>query len=170
MNNFFKLLKGGKYKIIEGGSVENKRYVTLISDNGVELNIAFLPDEQKVLDSFLYVKSLNKFFRWIEPDYINEYKDICFKNNIDPRIASNNTNYIDCDIFDDYLEKVEASFNTGTCDDTVLMNIELTEDEKKFFISMLKPGQTIEDLFVFWLEKIAKEYSQKMEKIGRAHV
>lgn len=138
MNMFESLLKAGHYKIISGSEYlwqsfgENARYLDLenkLPNTEFEnyLTIVYDIKTQEVYESYIYSEILKKVYRWINPKYIKDYYDEALERDIDIRLYSDELHYNDCDLFEDYLNKVTDIFNTGVCNQKISIEIDIDD-------------------------------------------
>lgn len=161
MSKFQEIIIAAQYQISGGSEYlwacygSNARYLDFSSEKfDFDMSLVFDSVTQEVYESSLYINQYA--FRWQNPDFISAYKEECFARNIDPRVAYDNVFYSNCDVFEDYIQKVTDSFNTGECDPDIIMRFDFTPEQMEVF-SQLPEGTNLEE---FFLEVIQEQVSQ----------
>lgn len=164
LEEFLKLIH---YKIGDGSKFlwkcfgENARFLDYDGDCD-EFNITCIYDS-KTLD--VYMLELNdcvenKGYRWIDPDYIIQYKDECITNNIDEYTDLFNITSIE--VLDDIKSKISCVVEGIRYDPNVLVPVDLPDDQ---FIILAKLAHerniTLNQLF----EDVIRDSINKYEKI-----
>ena len=106
-------------------------------DHKISMGLVFDAKNQTLYQGSLFVG--NKAYIWTNPDYIQAYKEECYDKGIDPRVALDNTHYLECEVFDDFLEKITEAFTVGECSPYVQISLEFSEDVQNFIDSQ-PPG------------------------------
>lgn len=71
-------------------------------------------------------------YRWLNPNYKDSYFDECEAKQIDKHIAWDDTNWIDLEVLDDWLEKASAMFLNNPFDRRIQVPLDLTDQEILF--------------------------------------
>jgi hypothetical protein len=165
MTIFQQLIEAAHFQITGGSPYQwncfgsHARFLDFNSSKfDVEFNIIFDYTNQEVFQAFLYLNG--SAFRWINPKYLQAFKDESYSRNIDPRVAYDDVHYTDCEIFDDFLTKVQEAFNSGTCDPTVLISLDLTSETQEI-LEKLPEGTDIEKFILDSLISKIEEIKQK---------
>lgn len=131
----------------------------------ISMGLVFDSKNQSLYQGSLFVG--DKAYLWTNPEYVKAYKEECYDRDIDPRVALDNTHYLDCDVFEDFIEKITEAFTVGQCSPFVKMSIEFSPDVQAFMDS--QPEDFDLDAFVNdALRREVSDFAQKSENNVRA--
>lgn len=100
------------------------------SSEFAEATIVFDSTTQEIYEAVITSKDLSKQpYRWLNPNTKQNFLDECHSKDLDPALAWDNTEYIDLETEQDFLEKARAVFNNLPYDERVQLPLELTTDE-----------------------------------------
>lgn len=100
--------------------------------------------------------SLKRPYRWINPSYLNAYKNEHDDRGLEFDVALDTTKFIDLDEVEDFIEKATAMFNGQEFDERVLVKLHDFPDE--LFMQLAKQAHK-EDLTINQMaEKILQSY------------
>lgn len=102
----YKITGGSEYQWQCFGS--NARYLDCESHDYFTVNIVYDTVTQEVYSMEVWDYQADRTYRWINPDYLEAYKQDCENHNVDFRNAFDDQNYIDLEVEDDILEKARA--------------------------------------------------------------
>ena len=71
----------------------------------------------------------NRCYRWIDPDFVNAYKQEAKERDVDYRQAYDDVNFVDLDIAEDIIEKITAIVRGEDYDDRVSVPLVLDKEE-----------------------------------------
>lgn len=138
MSIFQKLTEAAQFNIVCGSNYRGScfgyhaRFLDFHSDQfNVDFSLIFDSTNQQVFQASLYFKNLA--FRWTHPEYIKGYKNECYLAHIDPRIAYDAIHFVDCDVFEDFLNKVYTAFHFGQIDQTIAISLVLSQEQQFLF-------------------------------------
>lgn len=168
-----KLITAAKFQIVEGSVYEwrsfgpNARWLDCASKEfeGVELSIVFDAQTQEVYQSMLYLPG-GKAYRWTSPVHEKACLQEHFDKDIDPRVAYDCVYFYDCEVLEDFIEKVAQSFETGVCDTTILINLDISDDLQEF-IDAQPEGFSLDKLVAEVLTAEIQKETQKNENLWK---
>jgi len=67
-------------------------------------------------------------YRWIDPEYRQQYLDECKERDVNPDLIYDNVRYIDIEIKQDILEKAEAIMKGLPYDSRVMMDLDISDE------------------------------------------
>lgn len=165
MTTFQQLIEAAHFQITGGAPYQwhsfgpHARFLDFDSaEFDVEFSIIFDSTHQEVFQASLYLNG--SAYRWTNPEHLQAYKAEAYSRDIDPRVAYDDKHFTDCDVFEDFLKKVQDSFNSGQCDDTVLIPLDLTPEAQETFAQL--PEGT--DLQEFVLDSLMKKVDELFQK------
>lgn len=166
MNTFQQLVEAAQFQISGGSEYlwqsfgRHARWLDFeAKEFNVEMSLVFDSNNQEVYQAALYLDNLA--FRWNNPLFAEAYKKEAYQRNIDPRVAYENTHFSDCDLFEDFVNKVKDSFTTGKCDTDIIIPLDLTPEQQELF-SKLPEGTNFEEF-------VLKALTEKLEKMSQTH-
>lgn len=108
----------------------NARFLDFDKDNRVSLGLVFDTQTQDLYQGSLFVG--DKAYIWTNPAYINAYKEECYDRGIDPRVALDDIRYIECNVAEDFIEKITEAFTNGVCSPYVKLNVDFSPEVQAF--------------------------------------
>lgn len=107
---------------------ENANHLDFNSNfKNVNASCVFDTKSQIVYEVSLYVGE--KAYRWLNPEFKNEMYSESFSQKCDPREWFDEMFYYDCEIFEDLIEKITDCYNTGTCTNDIMVQLELDSEQ-----------------------------------------
>lgn len=104
----------------------------------------------------------DRCYRWINPDYIDAYKEECLGRNIDYDEAFDDVKFIDLELAEDILEKAQAIVEGREYDTRVQVPLDLPDD---VLFQMMKLAHerdlTLNEFAEDMLRDFIKDYGQK---------
>lgn len=165
MTTFQKMIEAAQFEITGGSEYlwrvfgPHARWLDFESgEYDAEFSIIFDSQNQEVYQAALYVPEGQ--FRWTHPDYIEKFEQENYERNLDPRVAFEGTFFSDCTVLEDFILKVKESFTTGQCDSSMVIPLELTEEQEKLF-AQLPEGTNIEEFILSAVQKKVDEMSKQ---------
>lgn len=160
MNTFQQLVEAAQFQISGGSEYlwrsfgQKARWLDFESKQfKVEMSLVFDAENQEVYQAALYLDDIA--FRWNNPVFVEAYKKEAYQRNVDPRAASEDTHFSDCELLEDFVSKVKDSFATGKCDSDIIIPLDLTPEQQELF-NKLPEGTNIEEFVLAALtEKLA---------------
>lgn len=128
------IVQAAKFKITEGSEFlwncfgNNARYLdfsTKIGNSGA--SCVFDADTQQVYKVEIY-SSNNKWYRWIDEDFIQAIKKESAVRDVDFSQALDDTQWIELDNVEDVFRKTTQVIESGICDDDVTITLDLDRD------------------------------------------
>jgi len=162
-------LKTIDYKITGGSEYQwesygpNARYID--SDNTrYSINAIYDSNTQFVysIEAWDYVN--NRSYRWINPEYVDNYKTECKQRGIEFDNACDELSFIDLEVADDMLEKAVAMVAGEEYDTRIKIPLDLPED-KIFQLMMLAHERdiTFNELVTEALQEAINDYHKNPE-------
>lgn len=125
------------HRITGGSEYQWKCYGTNVRFLDFESNFAYASvifdtETQKVYEVTVNAKedgddNLPGPYRWLNPETKDAHLEECKEKNIDPNNAWDNTNWIDIEVEDDFLEKAKAIFENQPFDRRVSVPLDLDD-------------------------------------------
>lgn len=129
MKKLYHLTKAAKFQIVGGNKYlfeaygKNVRYISFKDEKyNIEMDIVFNNKNEDVYQAYLYNVN-NQIFRWTNENVMGKHKKECFLNNIDPNVYCDEIMYIDCENFEDFLDKVTTAFELNDKNEILQKNI-----------------------------------------------
>ena len=168
MSVFQELIHAANFQIVGGDEYQwssfgpNARFLDFKSSSfDVNFSIIFDCSTQEVYQASLFVNE--SAFRWTNPLYKEGFRNESFEKDVDPRVAYDGLFFTDCDVFEDFIIKVESSFDSGFCDTDVIIPLDLTPEAEELF-SQLPEGTDIQQFILeSCMDKIAILSKQNIE-------
>ena len=155
------IIQSAKYKIVDGSEYlwncfgNNTRILDFSgfeSEQNSGVSCMFDSKTQQVYEVNIYTNN-DKWYRWIDEEYIEKYKEECASRNISFSISSDDSTWVDLDNIQDVYRKVEQVIETGNCDNEVTIEIDIENDLLlKLSLMAHKRNITLNDLFKEILE------------------
>ena len=101
----------------------------LHDDGGYTINCTFDKHDQTVYQLEAWDYATTRYYRWINPDYIDAVKDEYKNRGLDFENAIDSDNYIDLELADDLLEKALAMIEGQEYDTRVQVPLTLEDDD-----------------------------------------
>jgi hypothetical protein len=163
-------IKAIEYKITEGSEYQwqcfgpNARYLdcqgpTLNEDYGI--NAVFDSKDQTVYSIEAWDYRNDREYRWINKAYIKDHMKECAKHNVDVYESMDGRNYIDLDVAEDILEKVNALVNNIEYDERVRVPVDFSDAE---LLKYMKLAHEMDITFNELVERALKEAINELEK------
>lgn len=138
-------LKAIEYKITEGSDYgwscfgPDARGLDCQGDNLNEdfsVSCVFDSKNQTVYSVEAWDYRNNREYRWIDPNFKDAHRQEALSRNIDPSSSYDDFKYIDVDVEEDILEKVNAMVNHQEYDDRVMIQVNFSDDELLKYMKM----------------------------------
>ena len=123
------------YKISEGSDYcwrcygENSYQIDSISLQEYNINCIFDKEDQTVYALEAWDYRQDRYYRWINPVYLEDFKQECSNRGIDYRNAIDGDNFVDLEVVDDFFEKAKAIINNESYDLRVKVPLTLDRDQ-----------------------------------------
>jgi hypothetical protein len=164
-----KFLECFDYKISGGSEYQwkcfgdNARFMDFESEHA-HGSIIFDTVNQTVYCSEVSTKEEKYQYRWLNPDFINSYRQEAIEKNIDPDIAWDNTKWTNLEVEEDFFEKANAIFNNKDFDTSIAVTLDLPDDLLlKAALNAHNKGITLNDYINEALAMLVAEYKQDPE-------
>lgn len=138
MTHLEDFIKAVEYKITGGSEYtwpcfgDNARYLDCADNEGVNgtysISAVFDSQTQQVYIIEAWDYKNDREYRWIDPDYVNEHNAYSKKMKVDIRESLDGRNYIDLELLDDILEKINALVNGLEYDERIKVPVNLSDD------------------------------------------
>jgi hypothetical protein len=92
------------------------------------INVIFDKVNQTVYQLEAWDYRTDRYYRWINPSYLEAFKDECTEREIDYRNAIDTTNFVDLELATDLLEKARAIMADEAYDTRVQVPLDLDDD------------------------------------------
>jgi hypothetical protein len=92
------------------------------------INVVFDKLNQTVYQLEAWDYRTDRYYRWINPSYLEAFKDECTEREIDYRNAIDTTNFVDLELAEDLLEKARAIMADEEYDTRVQVPLDLDDD------------------------------------------
>lgn len=130
-----KFLEAIEYKITDGTDYcwncygANARHLDSYKEDTYSISAIFDSQDQFVyaVEAWDYVN--NREYRWIDPDYVQAYRDEAKEREIDPDESLDGNHYIDLDVSEDILEKINAIVTETDYDTRVKVPIDFSDQD-----------------------------------------
>lgn len=166
------LLEKAHYKVSEGSAFlwtcfgQNCRNI-VCSDEDLDVEMDVVYD---CLTAEVYTASISfsarenmRVYRWINPTYQEAYFNEYFERDLDPRQYVDDIQYMECEIEDDFVNKVTDAFETGTTDNTIVVSLELDSTSEMLTIEALgDTNGSLEQLVEVALQDAVNKASAKI--------
>ena len=150
-------------KIVDGSEHQwscwdNARFLDYESDFA-HASVVFNYKTQEIYSAEVNDKEdKHKPYRWLNPEYKQDYVDEAKERGVDPDQAWDNKKYYDLDVASDWLEKAKAIFNNQIFDTRVQMEVDLDND----ILLQLALGAHKQDITMNkYIEKILQQLIDK---------
>ena len=93
-------------------------------------SILFDSNTAEVYEITVEVPGEQLCYRWINPEFVDDYRDEAESRGVDPDIAWDDVKYTDIETEDDMLDKLNAIINCREFDRSIVVPIYLSEQEE----------------------------------------
>ena len=110
----------------------NARYLDCADNEGLgtySVSAVFDSVDQTVYVVEAWDYKTDREYRWINPNYVKAFNKESKKRDIDKRESMDGRNYIDLDVAEDILEKINAIVNSLDYDDRVKVPVDFSDEE-----------------------------------------
>jgi len=105
----------------------NGRFLDYESDYA-HASVVFDTETQMVYCAEVTKKDHDVLYRWINPDYLQAYKDEALERNVDPNLAWDNVKWVDLEVDKDWCTKANAIMNNKSFDNRIEVPLDLDND------------------------------------------
>lgn len=153
----FQITGGSEYQWLSYGP--HARWLDFNSNVfDIDFSLVFDGENQTVYQASLYLDGMA--FRWINPDFLTQVRQESFDKGIDPRVAYDDTFYSDCEVFEDFVNKVQEAFTSGICNTDLLIPLDLTPEQEEIF-NQLPEGTNLQNFILEALEEKMATFSKQ---------
>lgn len=132
---FQELIEANNFEITGGSEYQwqcfgfNARYLDFDQEDRFSINCVFDTADHTVyiIEAWDYVN--HREYRWINPGYIEAYKEACKENEVDFRESFDNNKFIDLEVVEDMFEKIQGIRNEEEYDTRVRVPIDFSDSE-----------------------------------------
>lgn len=130
--NLAKTNQAFNHKITGGSEFQwdcypDARYLDYESDYA-HGSVLFNTETQEVYCAEVTTKEHKYQYRWLNPEYKQDYYDECKKKKVDPDKAWDEVKWTDLETEEDFLEKANAIFEGRSFDERVLIPVEFDDE------------------------------------------
>lgn len=139
MNKLQEFLTAIQYKITDGAAFQWHCYgpfahnISTWNDSNIEggynAAVIFNTENQTVYEVQVSDFSTNRSYRWIDPTYLEEFKNEAEQRDVEYQQDYDDVNFVDLEVFEDAIEKITAIVNGTEYDSRVQIPIDLPEQE-----------------------------------------
>ena len=104
--------------------------------DGHSVSIVFDTRTQEVYESSVYDYSNQRAYRIINPEYKDSHDDEALSRDVNLKEAWDDVEYVDLEVEEDFLEKVEAIVNGYDYDTRVKVPVDFTDEELLTYMKM----------------------------------
>ncbi len=141
------------------------RFLDYESDYG-HGSVIFNTNTQEVYCAEVTTKEHKYQYRWLNPTYLEAYRNECKEKNVDPNLAWDDIKWTDLETEEDFLEKANAIFEGKSFDERVQIPVELDDDLlMTLFKEAHKRDITLNQLVEEALQDLIDEYNRDPEKV-----
>ncbi len=135
MINVQEFLEAIQFRITGGSQYQWKCYGdnthSIDSETGDFSLIAYFSrDTQEVFEIQAWDYIENRFYRWVDPEYLEDMKAECVERGVDFELAGDAHKFTDLEVEDDILEKVTAIARGEDYDHRMMITLNLTDEEE----------------------------------------
>lgn len=133
----YEIIQAANFKITEGSEYlwkcygANARILDFSDFKGEDAGVSCIFDfeTKMVYEVSIYTKN-HKYYRWIDSDYIEAYKNECQEKNVSFSfvVEDEEIKWINLDNTRDVFRKASQVIDTGDCDDEVTIVLDLDDD------------------------------------------
>jgi hypothetical protein len=98
-------------------------------EGGYSISVVFDTVDQTVYNFEAWDYTSDRCYRWINPNYIEAYKQECVERDIEFTEAFDDVKFIDLDLAKDMLEKARAIVTGEDYDERVMIEVNFSDDE-----------------------------------------
>lgn len=159
-----------EYRVTEGSEFgwkcygSNARYLDCIgptTNQDYSIHAIFDSQDQRVYAMEAWDYKNDREYRWIDPEYVEAHKLEAKTHNIDPDETLDGEKYIDLEVPQDMLEKINAIVNGKTYDDRVQVPVEFSDDD---LLQYMKLAHELDITFNELVERAIKEAVDAYER------
>lgn len=127
----YKITGGSEYQWRTFG--DNARYLDSCDSEGAGASYSIvgvfdsISQRVYVVEAWDYIK--DRVYRWVDPEYVKQYKKDHKKHDIDYKEASDTKEYIDLDVEEDILDKVRAIVAGEEYDERVKVPVDFSDED-----------------------------------------
>lgn len=100
-------------------------------------------------------------YRWINPDYVDKYKDECWEKNIGYNQAWDNKDWTDLEVSEDWLTKAKAIMNGEAFDRRITVPLDLNNEELFQLMKLAHENDvTLNKMVESILQKVIDEHNK----------
>lgn len=160
--NNFEISGGSEYQWHCFG--DNARYLDFDSENEFSISCVFDSVDQTVyvIEAWDYIN--NREYRWINPDFIDAYKQEGEKNNVDFKQSFDNNKFIDLEVVEDMFAKIRGIRSGEDYDTRVQVPLDLDDDTLFKLMKMAHEQDVTLNHMVEEVLKLAIEEAKKGSK------
>jgi len=175
-------LEAIQYKISAGSEYcwkcygENARYLDCHEKEGhggaYSIHAIYDSVDQTVYAIELWDYINDREYRWINPAYVKAHMKACAKHDVDVYESMDGRNYIDLDVAEDILEKINAIVNNKDYDTRVKVPVDFSDEELLQYMKMAHElditfNELVERALVNAIEEFDKDPDKLREKARR---
>jgi hypothetical protein len=131
------------------------------SDGDFSGHAIFDSEDQTVYSIEVWDYVNDREYRWIHPDFVSEFKQECSDRELDPRESLDGKNYIDIDVPEDILDKLQKIVAKEEYDDRVQVPVNFTDAE---LLQYMKLAHELDITFNELVERAIKEAIKDYER------
>jgi len=105
----------------------NGRFLDYESDYA-HASVVFDTETQMVYCAEVTKKDYDVLYRWINPDYLQAFKEEALERNVDPNLAWDNVKWVDLEVDTDWCTKANAIMNNKSFDNRIEVPLDLDND------------------------------------------
>ncbi len=159
-------LEAIEFKITEGSDYgwncygPNARHLDSYKEDCYSISAIFDNQDQFVyaVEAWDYVN--NREYRWISPDYIDSFRKEAKEREIDPNESLDNSRFIDLDVPEDILEKINAMVAGKEYDTRVKVPVDFSDED---LLQYMKLAHEMDITFNELVERAIKRAIEECE-------
>ena len=125
--------------------------------DGHTVSIVFDNKTQLVYEATAYDYKRNRFYRLLNPDYAQAYRDEAASRNVNADEAIDGIDYIDLEVDEDFLKKARAIVKEEDYDHRITINLNFPDDQLlKFMIAAHEADMKFNDYVELALTNFTK--------------
>lgn len=106
------------------------------NNNGTSVSVVFDTVDQTVYSMEAWDGRKDRQYRWIHPDFLEDYKAESKSRNVDYHTSIDDSKYIDLEMEDDILEKADAIYRGEEYDQRVMIQLEMNHEEEHMLMQL----------------------------------
>ena len=123
-------------------------------DGCYDTSANFCTKTKEIREVTLYDYSINKSYRWTDPEYAFARQLESMKKNVNDKIAYGVVEFVDVDVIEDILEKIQDIYNGIQYDERVIIPLDISD---KDFLQFAKAAHALDITFNEFVEVSIKE-------------